>query len=83
MWVYLLGSGYNFRPREGKLRLNVGNSMGGKEPLKLENREERTFLQDGDTVYHGEALAKDKGSQLDSEIALAKSFHPIDDSNFF
>ncbi len=46
----LLGSGTISGTEKGTEGALIEQTKGGKEPVKLSNGEERTFLQDGDTV---------------------------------
>lgn len=46
----LLGSGTLSGPAPGQAGSLLELTVGGKQPLRLSNGENRTFLQDGDTV---------------------------------
>lgn len=57
-------------------------SWGGKEPFKLPNGEERTFLQDGDTLTLRGAC-KGQGFTIGFGDCSGKIVPAIDESNFY
>lgn len=78
----LLGSGTISGPEKGSYGSMLEISWGGKETLKLENGEERTYLQDGDTVIMRGAC-RGNGYTIGFGDCSGKILPALDDSNFF
>ena len=78
----LLGSGTISGPEKGTYGSMLELCWGGKEPIKLPNGEERTYLNDGDTLYLN-GFCKGHGYTIGFGEFLGKILPALDDSEFF
>ena len=65
------GSGTQSGPGEGELGSLLELSEGGKKPIELENGEQRTFLEDGDTVIFAGYCEKEGAARIGFGQAVA------------
>ncbi len=78
----LLGSGTISGPEKGSYGSLLEISWGGKEPLKLANGEERTYLQDGDTlILRGNC--RGNGYTIGFGDCSGKILPALEDGNYF
>jgi len=78
----LLGSGTISGPEKEQRGCLLELSWGGKEKLALPNGEERTYLQDGDTIIL-EGVCRGEGYVIGFGECSGTILPAIDDSNFF
>jgi fumarylacetoacetase len=78
----ILGSGTISGTEKGSYGSMLELSWGGKEPIKLPNGEERTYLQDGDTLYLS-GSCKGNGYTIGFGDCYGKILPALDDSHFF
>ncbi len=78
----LLGSGTISGTEKGSYGSLLEISWGGKETIKLPNGEERTYLQDGDTL-NLQGYCKGNGFVIGFGECRGKILPALDDSNYF
>jgi len=78
----VLGSGTISGPDKGSQGCLLELVWGGKEPMKLPNGEERTYLQDGDTL-HLRGTCKGNGYTIGFGECDGKILPALDDSHYF
>lgn len=77
----LLGTGTISGPEKHERGSIMELCWGGKEPIKLDNGEERTFLVDGDSVLL-EGIAKGAGYNIGFGTCEGTVQPALDDSHF-